>query len=201
MHPNPIFHTRSDAANLAFAREVSFGILALSAEGLPLISHLPFLLNEAGTEVEVHIVRSNPVARALRDGPLPAKLIVSGPDGYVSPDWYGLEDQVPTWNYVAVHLSGTIELLDPEEMPGVLTRLSDQFETRLRPKTPWVMDKMTKGVAERMMRQILPARMQVTGVDGTWKLSQNKPESARLGAAEGVSDPALAALMRSPPEG
>ncbi len=54
---------------------------------------------------------------------------------------------------------------------------------RLLPKAPWVSSKMSEGVMERMMRMILPFRMEVTAVDGTWKLNQNKPEAARLGAA------------------
>jgi transcriptional regulator len=70
-----------------------------------MISHVPFVLNANGTEAELHLVRSNPIARAVT-GPTQAVLAVTGPDGYVSPDWYDTPDQVPTWNYVAVHLRG-----------------------------------------------------------------------------------------------
>ena len=59
-------------------------ITAGGPEG-PLVSHVPFLLGEG--EAEMHLVRSNPLARALAAGPLPALLAVTGPDGYVSPDW------------------------------------------------------------------------------------------------------------------
>lgn len=203
MHPNPVFHTASAAENLAFARSRAFGVLAVSAEaGAPLLSHVPFLLSAGGTEVDLHLVRSNPIARAL-GSPRPARLAVSGPDSYVSPDWYGVEDQVPTWNYVAVHLTGTLELRPQAELRGLLDRLSDQFETRLLPKTPWRSDKMEPEALARMMRAIVPVRLRVEAVDGTWKLAQNKPEAARLGAAEGVATQgigaelaALAALMR-----
>jgi len=58
--------------------------------------------------VHAHLVRSNPIAQCLRAGERKAVLAVSGPDAYVSPDWYArMPDQVPTWNYVAVHLRGT----------------------------------------------------------------------------------------------
>lgn len=201
MHPNPIFHDADTAQNLRFARERGFGVLALSAEGAPLISHVPFLLSEDGNWAELHLVRSNPIVRALK-APRPAKLAVNGPDGYVSPDWYGVPDQVPTWNYTAVHLTGKLELRPQEELPDLLDRQAAVFEARLLPKPPWTATKMDAEALMRMMRMIVPVRMLVTGVDGTWKLSQNKPEAARAAAAEkivnstGAELDGLAALMR-----
>jgi transcriptional regulator len=163
------------------------------------------VITEDGATVETHLVRSNPLARALAEGPVPALLAVSGPDGYVSPDWYGAKDQVPTWNYVAVHLRGPLALAPAEALTDVLARLSDTFEPRLAPKRPWTMDKMTPATRERLLRAIVPARLTIEGVDGTWKLGQNKDEHARLGAAAAIEGSvgaelaALAALMRDPP--
>ncbi|MDE3028333.1 MAG: FMN-binding negative transcriptional regulator, partial [Paracoccaceae bacterium] len=111
-------------------------------------------------------------------------------------------DQVPTWNYVAVHLRGTLELLPEDSLRGMLDRLSAHFEARLLPKTPWTSHKMAEGVMERMMRMIVPCRLTIRDVQGTWKLAQNKPETARLGAATGLEalgpeGVRLAALMRA----
>ena len=103
MHPNPVFRAEDRARHVEFARDRAFGVLALSAEEGPLLSHVPFLLSEDGSMADLHLVRSNPVVRALHE-PQRAKIAVQGPDAYISPDWYGVEDQVPTWNYVAVHL-------------------------------------------------------------------------------------------------
>jgi transcriptional regulator len=199
MHPNPAFRRTARDRNLSFARARGFGILAVNGPDGPRLSHIPFLLDDEGTAAELHLVRSNPIAVAAATDPVPAVLSISGPDGYISPDWYGQPDQVPTWNYVAVHLRGTLEPVDPTEMHATLDRLSAAFEARLAPKLPWTSAKMTPGAMERMMRQILPFRLRIVTVDGTWKLNQNKPEVARLGAAEAVADPALAALMRAPP--
>ncbi len=202
MHPNPIFHDADAVRNLAFARERGFGVLAASAPDGPLISHIPFLLSDDGASVALHLVRSNPIVRLLKH-PQPVRLAVSGGDSYVSPDWYEVPDQVPTWNYVAMHLTGTLEQRPQEEMRALLDAQSAHFEDRLQPKTPWTAAKMDADVLDRMMRQIVPCRMTVTGVDGTWKLSQNKPDAVRERAAAGVeafglgSDLAvLAALMR-----
>jgi len=204
MHPNPIYRRADTARNLTFARNRGFGMLCLNAEAGPLLSHVPFVLAEDGASVELHLVRSNPILRLLTT-PQPAVIAVQGPDSYISPDWYGVEDQVPTWNYVAVHLRGTLQQRPAEELRGMLDRLSAQFEDRLLPKVPWVTDKMTPDVLDKMMRMIVPCRMQVAQTDGTWKLSQNKDDAVRLSAADGVEQTGLgyalaelASLMRDP---
>lgn len=198
MHPNPAFRKTETTANLAFARARGFGVLAVNGADGPLCAHLPFLVSDDGLVVDMHLARSNLIARA--DLPAPAVLAVVGPDGYISPDWYGAEDQVPTWNYVAVHLRGVLEPRPVETLRAHVDALSARFEADLLPKTPWTSAKMTDGVMERMMRMILPFRLRVTSVDGTWKLGQNKTAAARDGAAAGLDArgaQALADLMRA----
>ena len=203
MHPNPAFRRADDALALAFVRERGFGTLAVNAEGGPLLSHVPMLLAEDGASADLHLVRSNPILRSL---PAEAVIAVTGPDGYVSPDWYGVADQVPTWNYVAVHLRGRLEALDAGEMRAMLDRQSAGYEERLRPKKPWKAGKMTPEVLERMMRGIVPCRLRIEEVESTWKLGQNKADAVRMAAADGVEaaglgagTAALAGLMRDPP--
>jgi transcriptional regulator len=201
MHPNPAFRQTPEARNLAFARARGFGILTVNGAEGPLLAHVPFLISADGTMADLHLARSNAIARSAL--PAPAVVAVSGPDAYISPDWYGLDDQVPTWNYVAVHLRGTLAPLPADRLRDHADALSARFEAGLLPKTPWVSLKMTDGVMDRMMRMILPFRLTLTGIDGTWKLNQNKPAEARLAAADALAarggEPdttALARLMR-----
>ena len=165
----------------------------------PLMAHVPFLLSDDGAVADLHLARSNPIARAGL--PVVAVLIVSGPDAYVSPDWYGADDQVPTWNYVAVHLRGELQALPEDDLRPHVDALSAQHEGRLLPKKPWVSDKMSEGMMPRMMRMILPFRLTISSVDGTWKLNQNKSAEIRAHAAEHLAGGdagarAIAALMR-----
>lgn len=198
MHPNPIFRGEPEARSLALARERGFGTLAVNDAAGPLIAHVPFLVSDDGATAEFHLVRSNPIARV---GAVPAVLSVTGPDGYVSPDWYGIADQVPTWNYVAVHLRGRIEPMAPECLPDLLARQSAAYEARLAPKPPWTMDKMSAETRARFLRMILPFRLAVDSVEGTWKLGQNKDAEVRRAAAGALPDgfgselARLAALM------
>ena len=186
-------------------------MLAISRDegaGGPLLSHIPFLVSEDGAAVHAHLVRANPIARILAAGERPAVLAASGPDGYVSPDWYGPEpDQVPTWNYVAVHLRGTLRLRPEEALRPHLDALSARFEEALRPKAPWRTSKVSPDRLASMMRAIVPIELAVESVDGTWKLNRNKTDEVRLRAAkhmgtEGFGQEAalLADLMRNPPE-
>jgi len=150
---------------------------------------VPFLLNDDASFAELHLARSNPIARAGL--PLPALIAVAGPDAYISPDWYGphdqVPDQVPTWNYVAVHLRGTLEPLPEDALRPHVDALSAEHEGRIADKRPWTSAKMTEGAMPRMMRMILPFRFHVTSVEGTWKLNQNKTSEIRARAAKALS--------------
>lgn len=202
MHPNPVFRREPRTSALEFAGERGFGALTVAGPEGVLAAHVPFVLDEG--RVLAHLVRANPLARHLRNGPASALLIVSGPDGYVSPDWYGEPQLVPTWNYIAVHLRGELRLLDDTALRSILDRLSENFETRLAPKLPWKTDKVDDGLLSRMMRQIIPIEMSLETVDSTFKLNQNRSDTARAGAAAalaaggtpGMETRALAALMQ-----
>ena len=205
MHPNPIYRRTADTRAFDLVRDRAFGQLTVHTDGTLHAAHVPVLLSPDEATLDIHLVRSNPIARALRV-PIEGLVCINGPDGYVSPDWYGADDQVPTWNYTAVQLRGTLEMLDHATMRDMLDRQSKHFEDQL-PKTPWTTDKMTPEVLDKMMRQIVPCRMTITDVQSTFKLNQNKPDDVRLRAADGMETSgigletaALAALMRNPPD-
>lgn len=208
MHPNPAFRQDPREKNLAFARTRGFGVLSINGPEGPLAAHVPFLLNADASFADLHLARSNPIARATL--PAPALIAVSGPDAYISPDWYGphdeVPDQVPTWNYVAVHLRGTLEPLPGDALHPHVDALSAEHENRIAGKRPWTSAKMTEGALPRMLRMILPFRFRVTSVDGTWKLNQNKAPEIRARAARALAqgDPAaqaIAILMEDLPPG
>ena len=208
MHPNPAFRQDPREKNLAFARTRGFGVLSINGPEGPLAAHVPFLLNADASFADLHLARSNPIARATL--PAPALIAVSGPDAYISPDWYGphdeVPDQVPTWNYVAVHLRGTLEPLPGDALHPHVDALSAEHENRIAGKRPWTSAKMTEGALPRMLRMILPFRFRVTSVEGTWKLNQNKTPEIRARAAQALSrgDPAaqaIATLMKGLPTG
>ena len=204
MHPNPAFRQEPEFLHLNMVRLRGFGALIVPDGGLPMVSHVPFVLDEGDRTLELHLMRSNPICGAVRFAQ-PAMMVVNGPDGYVSPDWYGDPDnaQVPTWNYVAVHLTGRIEPMADQELRAHLDRLAETFEARLVPKKPWETSKMPPQKMEAMMLGIRAFRFRIETIDGTWKLNQNKSDAQRERAAShmrhgvtGHETEALSRIMR-----
>ena len=185
MHPNRTFHWADEEEMLAFVAQVSFATICVDG---PAVVHAPVV---AGPErLLFHVSRSNPAAAKLEGARAIAS--VMGPDFYVSPDWYGTDDQVPTWNYLAVEAEGPLRRLDEGELAALLDRLSAEHEERLAPKKPWTRDKMSPGRFEAMLKAIVGYEMRIEALRGTRKLGQNKKVEER----EGVAD-ALAALGRA----
>lgn len=205
MYVHPAFRTDiADALEMLGAR--GFGLLAIAdPAGLPHAVHIPFVAKsrDGGLRIELHVARANPIHALIGEEGRPALLAVQGPDAYLSPDWYGMANQVPTWAYTAVHLSGTARVLPPDALPGHLERLSAAFEARLAPKAPWRMAKVEPHRIEAMMRAIVGIEILVPaeGIEAQRKLSQHKGEPALRGAMAGLSgrpDPgaqAIAGLM------
>jgi transcriptional regulator len=104
-------------------------------------------------------------------------LAVNGADAYVSPDWYVSPDQVPTWLYQVVHLSGPVRAMSGDELAEQIETLSAKFEERLLPKKPWLSSKMTAGRLEALKKAIVGLEMTVEEVEGSFKLSQHKSET------------------------
>jgi len=198
MHPNRAFAWDDREGMLALVGEVAFCTICVDG---PMVVHAPVVV--AGSDrLRFHIARSNPVAASLdgaRDG-APSRAVVSclGPDAYISPDWYGTPDQVPTWNYLAVEAEGALRRLDEEELVGLLDDLSAQHEARFAPKPAWTRARLTAGRFEAMVKAIIGYELTIEALRGTRKLGQNKRESERFAAAEGLAPhhPELARLMR-----
>ena len=189
MHPNRAFAWEDREAMLAFVGEIAFATIA--AEG-PVVVHAPVLV--AGPDrLRFHVSRGN---RAKLDGKL-AIVSVLGPDGYISPDWYGVDDQVPTWNYLTVEAEGPLRTLDEAELADLLDGLSAAHEARLAPKPVWTRAKMTPGRFEAMLKAIIGYELAIEDLRGTRKFGQNKDAAQRRAAAAGLApfNPALAALM------
>ena len=191
MHPNRAFAWDDREAMLAFVADIAFATVAV--EG-PMIVHVPVVV--AGPHsLRFHVSRANR-GSAWLDG---ARLFLScaGPDAYVSPDWYGLDDQVPTWNYLAVEAEGPLRTLGETELAALLDALSAAHEARLAPKPPWTRDKMTPGRFEGMLKAIIGYELNIEALRGTRKLGQNKDHANRLAAARGLApfNPEVATLM------
>jgi transcriptional regulator len=176
MHPNRNFHIEDREAMAALVRELGFGVLFVpTADGLRAV-HVPVLL-DCG-RLRFHVSRGNAVHATLAAGAR-ALFVATGPHAYISPEWYGLEDRVPTWNYVAVELEGPVRPLDPEGLSRLVDALSAEQEGGLAPKRPWTRAEMSEGRYEGLLKSITGFEMQVEAWRGTAKVDQDKPQVVR----------------------
>lgn len=200
MHPNAAFRWEDRDAMRAFAAEIGFGMLFLTTTDGPRVAHVPFVFLD-DDRIAFHLARGNAITKHLDKAE--ALFVINGPDGYISPDWYGIDDQVPTWNYVALELQGVARKMDEAALIAQADALSEANERRLLPKPVWTRDKMPDGLFDKMLKGITGFEMQVSAWRSTVKLGQNKSADVRNAAADGAEaagNRALAHLMRNVPE-
>ena len=199
----PQFHIEAADA-LRFASRRGFGVVIAADGDGPRGSHVPFVIQERedGTAVaQFHLTTRNPLV-SLADGRRRFLLVVSGADAYVSNDWYRSNDQVSTWLYEAVHLSGVAHLraIDGNRRHG--DGLLDVSEVRLA-KEPWTLAGMEPAKRESMLRAIRVVDIVVDTVEGQSKLNQHKTDedhvavANRLAGSESSAGRELAAKMRA----
>lgn len=155
-----------------FIHHNGFALLINQVNGKPWATHIPLVLetNSAGKEVLVgHLSIENPQAKSLQNG-IEVLAVFSGPHAYISSSWYDHEN-VPTWNYIAVHVYGTIRILNYDETVASLKKLVDKYETQSENPI------RIEDLSEKTMRQargIVAFEMEITSIEATKKLSQNR---------------------------
>jgi transcriptional regulator len=186
MHPAPLFRESAPETLLARIRAWPLGLVCVNGEVAPLAAHTPVLadIDTGKPRLRFHLSAHNPVTRRLEAGTA-ALIVFTGPDAYISPDWYGpVPNQVPTWNYLSVEAEGAAE---PTDAAKFLDDVSAHFEAGLLPKPPWTRAKMDSGAFELMLRGIRAFQLTPLRFEGITKLGQNKTTAARDGVIEGLS--------------
>lgn len=148
-----------------------------------------------------HLARANPQLADLEAG-AETLLIFQGPQAYVSPSWYPSKREhgraVPTWNYIMVQARGRPAVNDaPEWLRAQLDGITAQMEGG-RPE-PWAVSDAPTDYVAAQLRGIRGIEVEVSSLDGKWKVSQNQPEANRAGVVQGLCNGghyALAAEIR-----
>jgi transcriptional regulator len=202
MRQNPSF-AMTDIAELrrVIAQNPWATLIATGDDGL-VASHYPVLLDPDRDDLTVVGHVGKPDDAVLHLGERELLMIFQGPNGYISPSWYGDVRAVPTWNYTAVHLAGVPEIVDTQANLTILDDLVTHFERQLpQPRMMWQAPNTEEFVRALEMGTV-GFRMTPTRVSAKRKLSQNKPDSivesviAELDGDGEYAHPALAAEMR-----
>lgn len=168
---------------LEFASTRGFGMIVAADEQGPHASHVPFVLDQRDGRaiVQIHFTARNPLV-ALADGSRRFLLIVAGDDAYISNDWYSSRDNVSTWLYEAVHLSGVAHPRELDENRGHGDALLAVSEARL-PKQPWDLAQMEVTKRESMLAAIRVVDLVVDQIEGQAKLNQHKSDADHVAVA------------------
>ena len=150
----------------------SFGILVNQVDGKPWATHIPLELSvdDQGNDILVsHISKANPQWKNFEENN-EVLCIFNGPHSYISSSWYK-EEEVPTWNYIAVHVYGTIEILDEEAVLASLHKLVDKYEANS--KNPISIDNLSKKTM-RQIKGVVGFQIKIDKIQAAYKLSQGR---------------------------
>ena len=156
-------------------------------------NHIPFLLDadrgEHGTLL-AHVARNNTMWEEVTDGDA-VLVIFRAANAYISPNWYPSKPEthrhVPTWNYQAVHVHGTLHIRHDEPfLRGVVAQLTRDHERQSKQPRPWKMTDAPRDYMQQMLQNIVGLELRITRLEGKWKLGQNRESRDREGAATGL---------------
>lgn len=153
----------------------SFGILVSQTDTKLWATHIPLMLdkNQAGKDVlHGHISKGNPQWKNFAHN-TQVLAIFSGAHSYISSSWYNHEN-VPTWNYIAVHIYGTIKIIEGEYLLQTLKKLVDKYEAAS--EHPVSVDTMSPKFLNKELRGIVGFEIEIDHIEAAYKLSQNRDE-------------------------
>lgn len=165
-------------------------LVSMTADGL-VASHAPLMLDPDpapyGTLIG-HLAKANPHARAADSG-VQTLVVFQGPDGYITPSYYPAKQEhgkvVPTWNYVAIHAYGTLEVFDdPARLLVVVTRLTNLHEAKRA--QPWAVSDAPAEFLQGMLRGIIGIALPIARLEGKVKMNQNRPAADQNGTIDGL---------------
>lgn len=191
MYVAPQSRQERAAVLMSAIREIKLATLVTATPEGYHASHVPTVLKEEpdGPVLELHVARANPHWRAAADRPV-SLAVFQGPHAYVSPSWYETKRQhgkvVPTWNYIAVHAQGRLEVVADEawlhDHLDELTRANEAHRAE-----PWAVSDAPAEYIQNLSRAIVGLRFRIARLEGAWKMAQHRSEGDRLGVIAGLA--------------
>ena len=205
MYQPPLFRENRLEIQHDLIRAYPLGLLVTAGPAGLVANLIPFLIDAEGSErgtLRAHFARANPLRHEVVTD-AECLVVFQGPQNYVTPSWYATKREtgkvVPTWNYVTVHAWGRPRLI---EDPVWLRRQLDDLtllQEGSRPE-PWHVDDAPEPFIASQIKVIIGVEIPIERIEGKWKVSQNRPESDRIGVIAGFrehgdSSRAMAALV------
>jgi transcriptional regulator len=193
MYQPPHFRENRLDVQHALIRAHPLGLLVTLGKTGLIANPIPFILDEAASPygtLRAHLSRANPQWRNF-DPDTEALVVFQGAETYITPSWYEAKREhgkvVPTWNYAIVQARGRMQVVeDPAWLLKQITAMtSAQEATR---QEPWVVSDAPSDFLAAQMKGIIGVEIEITEIEGKWKVSQNRSEADRRGVAAGLRD-------------
>ncbi len=171
MYIPKLYREEDHDAIMAFLRQNDFAALVTFDGQKPIATHLPveFSENQQAMTVYGHMARTNPQWKTF--GEQEALLIFQGPHTYISPRWYS-HVNVPTWNYMIVHVYGRLHIIEGDELYALLSRLVKKHEAN----TEYRLESLPQDFVAKEIKGVVGFAMDIARIEGAYKLSQNRNE-------------------------
>jgi transcriptional regulator len=166
---------------MEFIRQNGFGIIVSQWSGKLLATHIPLDV-ENDSKLIGHISRANSQWKNFETG-REVLAIFTGPHAYISSSWYDHEN-VPTWNYIAVHVYGSIRIIEGDELLASLKRLVDKHEAASQ--RPVSVERMSADYIQQSLKGIVGFEISITSVEASYKMSQNRNRKNQLSIIQGL---------------
>lgn len=183
-----------------FIRKNSFGTIVSTEEGKPIATHIPLELHKQGDDYYVtgHMAYANRQWKTFANGNDHVLIMFQGPHAYVSSTWYK-DENVPTWNYQAVHVYGIAQIMNEEELEEDLRLLLQEYEHHRESPVLW---ENLSAQTKKQIKGIVGFKIKVEEVQAQYKLSQNRTDNdyaniiAKLYEEEDVLAHQIADIMK-----
>ena len=172
MYPPPHHQSHDIEKMISVIKHFPLGMLITAKDEKPLITHLPFIYNETTKRLIAHLDRNNPQLETLKDRS-EVLVVFKGPDTYISPSIY-TTSQLPTWNYIIVHVTGNLKLLNNAET--VIQTMINMTEFLEGGEQNYILKKDDSKM-EKLINYIQAFEIEITNWEGKFKLSQDKNPS------------------------
>jgi transcriptional regulator len=159
-----------------FVKQNGFGIIVSQSNQKLMASHIPLEFAPDESKLLGHVSRANPQWKSFDDGS-EVLTIFSGPHAYISSSWYDHEN-VPTWNYIAVHIHGRIRIIEGAELLDSLKQLVNKYEASSR--QPVSVEGMSKQFVQQSLKGLVGFEILITNIEASYKLSQNRDKKNQM---------------------
>ncbi|MBR9657953.1 MULTISPECIES: FMN-binding negative transcriptional regulator [Bacillus] len=192
------FAIQDEEMKYEIIKQNSFATLFSQHNGEPYATHLPLLLNRETLVLHGHFARPNEQWKDI--GTQQVLAIFQGPHSYISPSWYETKNAVPTWNYVAVHVYGELEIVEDEKT--LVDSLQDLVNKYEDPESTYSLNDVDPNYMAGLSKGIVGFKIKINKIEGKAKLSQNHSVERRKLVVEKLEkvgseeSRAIAGLMR-----